>query len=280
MKRNRCKWTVNTMEHVNNSSDCSEELDCNMNDTQKGEFDTVVILRLFTAGLSILGAFSIVGSAICKKTACNPKVHPIFVLSIVDVMLSLLWMSGSVLWLTGGAAKQNSSRVGCFAISLTTISLQCVAMNVTLIYALLAYFSIKQRDFSSVYVMQWRPVSVHIWHPVRSFIAYSTAWLLPMTLIVIPFGVLSQKYQLVRKANMCSCWCLPFYGNVLPRPPIGYHIGSGGQYLDQLHYFITSYSVLLAANYLVVFSCMVVIYYKVFHRIKNMILQQGQVSTA
>ncbi|CAI8054501.1 hypothetical protein GBAR_LOCUS29739 [Geodia barretti] len=53
-----------------------------------------------------------------------------------------------------------------------------------------------------------------------------------MTLIVVPFGVLSQKYQLVHKAKKCSCCtlskhrCLPFYGNVLPRPPIGYHNGS------------------------------------------------------
>ena len=30
--------------------------------------------------------------------------------------------------------------------------LQCVAMNVTLIYSLLAYSSIRQRDFSGVYV--------------------------------------------------------------------------------------------------------------------------------
>ena len=30
--------------------------------------------------------------------------------------------------------------------------LQCVAMNLTLLYALLAYSSIKQKDFSGVYV--------------------------------------------------------------------------------------------------------------------------------
>ena len=83
------------------------------------------------------------------------------------------------MWLTGDGLRHNHDlRVGCFAINLLTVvrdfiktlfdkhtykfitfttchsiqTLQCVAMNVTLIYALLAYSSIKQRDFSGVYV--------------------------------------------------------------------------------------------------------------------------------
>ena len=36
--------------------------------------------------------------------------------------------------------------------TLTLQILQCVTMNLTLLYALLAYSSIKQRDFSGVYV--------------------------------------------------------------------------------------------------------------------------------
>ena len=136
------------------------------------------------ANFSILGAFSVIGSATYRKTVCNPKVgkrttasyrcsylcmqvHPIFVLSIVDALLSLLWISGAVVWLEGGT-KQSDSRVGCFTITLMTVVgqsfsykwmghflrqiLQCVAMNVTLIYALLVYSSIKQKDNRGVYV--------------------------------------------------------------------------------------------------------------------------------
>ena len=49
------------------------------------------------------------------------QVHPIFVLSIVDTLLSLLWISGSIVWLEGGAGDQSHSRVGCFTITLMTV---------------------------------------------------------------------------------------------------------------------------------------------------------------
>ena len=91
---------------------------------------------------SILGSFSVIISAVYKKNVCNPKVkvlainkamivcnwnlintqvHPIFVLAIVDAMLSLLWISGSVVWLRGGDRGPNHPRVGCFTINLMTV---------------------------------------------------------------------------------------------------------------------------------------------------------------
>ena len=89
--------------------------------------------------------------------------------------------------------------------------------------------------------------------------------------------------------------CLPFYGNVLPRPPIGfsnvevstvfslhYHImhsiillKEADEYLWKLHYFITCYSTLLTSNFTIIFCCMAITYYKVFRRIKIMTLTQG-----
>lgn len=231
---------------------------------------------------------------------------------------------------------------------LTSQILQCVAMNLTLIYSLLAYSSIRQRDFSGLYVsptaclcaslctcactcvcvcirqvkvfsnsynnycgtrifsleysfcfsvsgvllmpyfttdypflvqmVQQRPVYLHVWPPLCSFIAYLIAWYangeyadrslvcpysptfpssifsslprtLPIVVIMIPFGVYSVKYRLVQYANNCSCWCvsssliysyilythilimvyiilrcLPFFGNMVPRPPLGVNI--------------------------------------------------------
>ena len=44
------------------------------------------------------------------------QVHPIFMLSIADLLLSLLWMIGSGVWLRG-----IEQRVWCYAISLLTI---------------------------------------------------------------------------------------------------------------------------------------------------------------
>ena len=49
------------------------------------------------------------------------QVHPIFVLAIVDALLSLLWISGSVVWLRGGDRGLNHPRVGCFTVNLMTV---------------------------------------------------------------------------------------------------------------------------------------------------------------
>ena len=132
---------------------------------------------------------------------------------------------------------------------------------------------------------------------------------------MIPFGVIAQQYKIVDRANSCSCWyllssnncfrwtpiiisfrCLPFYGNVLPRVKISVpnnpvriflRLESNGllcqyccsqeekEYLWHQHYFILSYAVVLIVNFITVFFSMAVIYYKVFHLIKRMILAQG-----
>ena len=47
------------------------------------------------------------------------------------------------------------------------------------------------------------------------------------------------------------------------------------EYLWHLHYFILSYAVVLIINFAIVFCCMAVVYSKVFHLIKKMILTQG-----
>jgi hypothetical protein len=213
------------MEWSNSSQGEGCHFDCSMETVQRGRFDVVASLRLIMALLSIVGTLSIIGSAVYRKTVCNPKVHPIFVLSIVDTVLSILWISGGLVWLKGGLSHYHDLRVGCYAINCMTVIFQCVAMNVTLIYALLAYSSIKQRDFTGVYMLRERTASVKVWSPLRSFTAYFIAWTLPIPLVMIPFGVIAERYNIVEKANNCSCWCLPYYGNLLPRAKMGYRNG-------------------------------------------------------
>ena len=55
-------------------------------------------------------------------THTHTQVHPIFVLSIADGMLAVLWVVGGALWLKGGVSQ---SRVGCFAVSLMTVVSMC-----------------------------------------------------------------------------------------------------------------------------------------------------------
>jgi hypothetical protein len=191
-----------------------------------------------------------------------------------------MWITGSVVWLAEERYRKSRehSQLGCFSINLVTVTLQCVAMNVTLIYALLAYFSIRQKDFSGVYMVQQRPVYIHVWSPLCSFTAYFIAWTLPVLLIVAVFTGLSVSYDLLENAKIYSCWCLPYYGNVLPRPKIGYSEPITGRdcYLHYLHFYVTSYSLLLTSNFAIVFCCMVVIYFKAFRRIRHMRLMQGK----
>ena len=54
------------------------------------------------------------------------QVHPIFVLSIADLMLAMLWLLGGGLWLRRDV---NMSRVWCFSASLmTVVSTHCIHM--------------------------------------------------------------------------------------------------------------------------------------------------------
>ena len=46
------------------------------------------------------------------------QVHPIFVLSLADCMLAVLWVVGGILWLR---RTPYMSRVGCYSTSLLTI---------------------------------------------------------------------------------------------------------------------------------------------------------------
>ena len=56
-----------------------------------------------------------------KGTVFCAQVHPIFVLSIVDTLLGVLWVSGSIVWLRGGLAHHEHLRVGCFALNIPTV---------------------------------------------------------------------------------------------------------------------------------------------------------------
>ena len=63
----------------------------------------------------------------------------------MDVLLSLLWISGSGLWLGGEAKEQDHSRVGCFALNLVTVvsSLQFAKNIIATLVALIALLFVK-----------------------------------------------------------------------------------------------------------------------------------------
>lgn len=65
--------------------------------------------------------FAVVGGSNTDTMTCSPvvstvQVHPIFALSVADLILALLWMVGGTLWL-----RHAPSRSWCFAVSLPTV---------------------------------------------------------------------------------------------------------------------------------------------------------------
>ena len=57
----------------------------------------------------------------CADHSQCVQIHPIFMLSIVDTLLSVLWISGALVWLAGeGFQHYDHLRVGCFAITCFT----------------------------------------------------------------------------------------------------------------------------------------------------------------
>jgi hypothetical protein len=49
------------------------------------------------------------------------QVQPIFILSVADALLSVLWISGSLVWLRGGLHHLDDLRASCFSITLLTV---------------------------------------------------------------------------------------------------------------------------------------------------------------
>ena len=67
-----------------------------------------------------MGACSILISAMLKKRVFNSEVHPIFMLSLADCVLSLLWITGSSVWFADTNNKQMRDRTMCYVVTLLT----------------------------------------------------------------------------------------------------------------------------------------------------------------
>lgn len=249
---------------------------CEMSEPETAKRDLVASLRLIFALLSILGTVSIIVSVIRKKQVLNPKVHAIFMLSIADLVLAIMWVVGGSVWMSGGLDKDHS-RVGCFTMQLMTVILECVTINLTCVYALLTYSTIKRKDFSNVYSLFDKEVESQAWKPWKIIVAYIVSWVLPVILVMVPFSLVASYYHLVRDANKCSCRCLPYFGNVVPMASP--RDNDTAYYLHHMSMLVASYGMIVVGHYLVGFVLLVVVYWKILKLIqkvkKNLLDQTG-----
>jgi len=141
---------------------------CFLNSSEFSKRDVIATIRLVISALSILGSLSIILPALIRRQACSPKIHPIFMLSIADCMVAALWVVGSIFWFSG-----IEDRRWCFAPSLLTVILECVTVNLTLVYALFSYATLKHRDLNKILVNM---DVERVWHPFATLTAYVLAW--------------------------------------------------------------------------------------------------------
>ena len=120
-----------------------------------------------------MGACSIIILALIKKRVCNLEVHPIFMLSVADCILSLLWIFGSALWLAD-VSDEDYERSFCYIVTvLTGVSVcvcsavlyvcihfiliiyqiaECVTINLSLVYGIFAYTRMKKTKVHTILV--------------------------------------------------------------------------------------------------------------------------------
>lgn len=257
---------ANACESHSNSDPSSR---CFLDPLERGQRDAIAGVRIVVSLLSLMGSSSIIVSAISKKQVFSPKVQPILVLSIADFLLSVLWVVGGSVWLR----DVGPARVGCFTVQLLTVILVCVAINLTLVYALLALATVKQSNPSLLV----SDTEQHPWGRLKLTVVYITAWFLPTVIIMTIFGGFNTgETQLVPIASECSCWCLPVFGNIAPFAKPLDNTTTYFKYMKRLEQFIATYAAVIGIHYLVVFLLMLAIYWKVLRHIRAIRLNLGQ----
>jgi len=68
------------------------------------------------------------------------QIHTIFMLSIADLLLAVMWVVGGAMWMSGGIDHTNHNRVGCFTVLLmTVVSASQVVYGMNRVYSYFMY---------------------------------------------------------------------------------------------------------------------------------------------
>eukprot|EP00731_Ephydatia_muelleri_P038135 Em0664g2a len=191
---------------------------CYLTPQLNGEKDAVALVRLVASSLSIIGSAAIVLLVITKRKACNTKIQPILVLSLADCLLAVMWIIGGMVWMK---APQGALGNWCIWILVFTVVFELVTVNVTLVYALTVRAILKHQGSAGNY-----SENIKVWHPFKTAIAYGFAWFEPFFVVLLMLGLFDSGTRIVQEAKECSCWCVPFYGNVVPIPPVSMNLNS------------------------------------------------------
>jgi hypothetical protein len=140
--------------------------------------------------------------------------------------------------------------------------LQCVTVNLTVLYALLAYAGVKQKCNGN---QQGDHNSERV---CRTILSYLVAWLLPMVLVMLLFAAVVANTHLLQDVNDCSCWCRPSLGNIIPsakgRDP------ATTEFRGSVRKLVVAFAAVIGTHFLAGFIILVIVYGSMIRMIRRM----------
>lgn len=226
------------------------------NQSQELVIDLVASFRMLTSIVSIIATLTVILPAAIQKKLSNPNVHPLVLLSLCDFLLSLLWLVGGGVLVT--RSHGNSST--CLTVSAVTVIFQCITINMTVVYASIAYLHARQAGANVEMLKK---------HNLLYCGGYLMACSLPLVLVLVPFGaVISNGLLLIKEPSLYVCGCYPDFSNLLP------HMDNRSYAAAKYQVSVTFASVIIV-HYLVAFPLLCVMYCKVIQLFKRARLSHG-----
>ncbi|XP_065892319.1 transmembrane protein 116-like isoform X2 [Dysidea avara] len=237
-------------------------------------YDSIAGVRVITSSLSVLGAASIVWVSLISRRLRSPEVHPIFMISLADMFLSLLYIVGSTLWLFDEPTKSssdfsyiNASSISvngvCLYLSLFSTWMHLASTNLTVLYAIFAFLGLRRMVLHAQGVRYWDCTK---WITV---ISYVIAWFQPVVVSVPVFLATVTSKGLVSDADECGCWCKPAAINVLPVMWLQ-NTTISSPYVENLFHYATGMYWILIVNFSVSLLLLLLFYGLVMWYLKKL----------
>ncbi|XP_070558638.1 transmembrane protein 116-like [Ptychodera flava] len=153
--------------------------------------------EISTSCLSIIGASSIIISSLWKKKVRQPEVHPIFHLSLADLLASLFLLTGCVLYIVDD--DRNHYERQCMVVIGLSMTFFLCTFLLTLTYAIEVYIRMKER-------LNRKPMRESIYgHFPSVYALYVLSWIVPVFCAAF-FLIFSLKnYPTIQKLNGTDC---------------------------------------------------------------------------
>ncbi|KAL5477155.1 hypothetical protein EMCRGX_G023907 [Ephydatia muelleri] len=211
-------------------------------------------IKIVTSSLSVLGSVSIILSVLLTGRLNNSQVHPLFMLSLGDFVVSMCWLVGGVVWLTPGVygwgTIGGSTHTGmCYILGIGTLLAEMVTFLLTTVYAITAMMLIMEIYYNKG-MIPMDGTKKRIRHIV-TIVLYFISWILPPAILLPATEGLGVGLVLANSTCICS---VDFYNL---RPENGYYDpnpNSSG--LDKLSTILCGYSGLLfVITFLIITVC-------------------------